>query len=66
ADQALAATRERYRVGAATLVELTQSQAAQVQAASALVNARYNLVFQQALMSYYTGELDPAKVSLGD
>ena len=66
ADQALAATRERYRVGAATLVELTQSQAAQVQAASALVNARYNLVFQQSLMSYYTGELDPANVRLGD
>src|SRR3712207_856866 len=40
ADQALAATRERYRVGAATLVELTQSQAAQIQAASALANAR--------------------------
>ena len=66
ADQALAATRERYRVGAATLVELTQSQAAQVQAASALVNARYALVFQQSLMSYYTGELDPATVRLGD
>jgi outer membrane protein len=66
ADQALAATRERYRVGAATLVELTQSQAAQVQAASALVNARYSLVFQQSLMSYYTGELDPANVRLGD
>jgi outer membrane protein len=66
ADQALAATRERYRVGAATLVELTQSQAAQVQAASALVNARYSLVFQQSLMSYYTWELDPAKVRLGD
>lgn len=66
ADQALTATRERYRVGAATLVELTQSQAAQVQAASALVNARYTLVFQQSLMSYYTGELDPANVRLGD
>jgi outer membrane protein len=66
ADQALAATRERYRVGAATLVELTQSQAAQVQAASALVNARYALVFQQSLMSYYTGELDPQNVRLGD
>jgi outer membrane protein len=66
ADQALAATRERYRVGAATLVELTQSQAAQVQAASAFVNARYALVFQQSLMSYYTGELDPANVRLGD
>jgi outer membrane protein len=66
ADQALTATRERYRVGAATLVELTQSQAAQMQAASALVNARYTLVFQQSLMSYYTGELDPANVRLGD
>src|SRR5918992_2455922 len=66
ADQALVATRERYRVGAATLVELTQSQAAQVQAASALVNARYALVFQQSLMSYYTGELDPGNVRLGD
>jgi outer membrane protein len=66
ADQALAATRERYRVGAATLVELTQSQAAQIQAASALVNARYTLVFQQSLMSYYTGELDPANVRLGN
>jgi outer membrane protein len=66
ADQALTATRERYRVGAATLVELTQSQAAQVQAASALVNARYTLVFQQSLMSYYTGELDPQNVRLGD
>jgi outer membrane protein len=66
ADQAVAATRERYRVGAATLVELTQSQAAQVQAASALVNARYNLVFQQSLMSYYTGEMDPETVRLGN
>ena len=66
ADQALAATRERYRVGAATLVELTQSQAAQVQAASALVNARYTLVFQQTLMSYYTGELEPERVRFGD
>jgi hypothetical protein len=54
------------RLRAATLVELTQSQAAQVQAASALVNARYTLVFQQSLMSYYTGELDPTNVRLGD
>ena len=37
---------------------------AQVQAASAVVSARYGLVFQQALMSYYTGELDPAHVVL--
>jgi hypothetical protein len=35
-----------------------------VQAASAEINARYALVFQQALMGYYTGDLDPAHVTL--
>ena len=66
ADAAVEATQARYRVGAATLVELSQSRAAQVQAASALVNARYTLVFQDALMSYYTGELEPGSLSLGN
>jgi outer membrane protein len=66
ADQAVAAVQERYRVGASTLVELTQARAAQVQAASALVNARYTLVFQSALMDYYTGELDPEQLRLAD
>jgi outer membrane protein len=65
ADQAVDATQQRYRVGASTLVELTQARASQVQAAGALVNARYALVFQDALMSYYTGTLDPANVNLG-
>jgi outer membrane protein len=65
-DLAVSTSQERYRVGAATLVELTQARATQVQAASAVVSARYSLVFQQALMSYYTGELDPATVTLGN
>lgn len=65
ADLALSTTQERYRVGAATLVELTQARASQVAAASALVNARYNLVFQQSLMSYYTGDLNPDNVVFG-
>lgn len=65
-DLAANASQERYRVGAATFVELAQTRASQVQAASALVNARYNLVFQQALMSYYTGEMDPTSVSLAE
>lgn len=64
ADLAVSTMQERYRVGAATLVEVTQAQAQQVQAASGYVNARYNLVFQQSIMSYYTGELDPASVTL--
>jgi len=65
AELAVSTTQQRYQVGAATLVELSLARATQVQAASALVNARYNLVFQQALMSYYTGELDPQHVTLG-
>lgn len=64
ADQAVAALKERYRVGASTFVELTQAQAGQATATSALVNARYNLVFQQKLMAYYTGELNPQNVAL--
>lgn len=65
ADQAVKATQERYRVGASTLVELTQARASQVQAAGSLVNARYTLVFQDALMEYYTGALNPSDVRLG-
>ncbi|HET6232879.1 MAG TPA: TolC family protein [Longimicrobiaceae bacterium] len=65
ATQALTAVQERYQVGKATLVEVTQARTSLLQASSALVSARYNLVFQQALMTYYTGELDPANVTLG-
>ncbi|HLB10925.1 MAG TPA: TolC family protein [Gemmatimonadaceae bacterium] len=63
-DLAVTTSEQRYKAGAGTLVELTQARTAQVQAASAVVSARYGLVFQQALMSYYTGELDPAHVML--
>ena len=60
ATLAVTTTQQRYQVGAATLVEVTQARATQVQAQSAFINARNNLVFQQSLMSYYTGELDPS------
>lgn len=58
-------TQKRYEAGAATLVEVTQARSQQTQAASAVVTARYNLVLQQSVMSYYTGELDPATAKLG-
>jgi outer membrane protein len=64
ARQAVDAVQKRYQAGAATLVELTQVRAQQVQAASAVVTARNNLVLQQAVMSYYTGELDPARLTI--
>jgi outer membrane protein len=59
-ELALQAAQERYAAGAATLVELSQARATQVQAASALVSARTNLLFQRTLADYYTGEIDPA------
>jgi outer membrane protein len=64
ASLALQAAQARYRVGLATFVEVTLARASLVQAQSAVVNARSSLVFQQALMSYYTGVLDPNRVSL--
>ncbi|HEX9937131.1 MAG TPA: TolC family protein [Longimicrobium sp.] len=64
ARQSLAATTERYQAGVGTLVEVTQARAALAQAQSALVNARYNLLFQRTLVDYYTGDLDPAAVPI--
>ena len=61
---ALQAAQARYRVGLATLVEVTLARASLVQAQSAVVSARSSLTFQQALMSYYTGVLDPARMTL--
>ena len=64
ATLALQAAQARYRVGLATLVEVTLARASLVQAQSAVVNARSSLTFQQALMSYYTGVLDPNRMTL--
>jgi len=61
AERALEATQERYNVGSATLVELTQSQADFISAASDRVQARFELVFQQRLIDYYVGVLDPSQ-----
>ena len=62
AELALQTVQERYEVGAATLVELTQARSVGVQAASAIVSARYNLLFQRTLMDYYIGVLNPETV----
>jgi outer membrane protein len=59
----LQASGDRYEAGASTRVELTQARANQVQAASQLVFARYNLQFQRILLDYYVGDLDPKKLS---
>lgn len=60
ATHALDAEQERYNLGAATLVELAQARAQQVQASSSWVQARYDFLFQEKLLDYYTGILDPS------
>jgi len=65
AQLALETSQQRYNVGAATLLEVTQARATQLQAASALVTARYALLFQRTLIGYYTGDLNPRDVSIG-
>ena len=64
ADLAVSTTKARYAVGTSTLLELTQARASQLQAATSVVNARNAMVFQDALMPYYTGELDPTTAVL--
>ncbi len=59
-EQALEATRERYNVGAATLVELSQAQSNFVEASQNAVAARYTIFVRKRLISYYTGELNPS------
>lgn len=56
ARQALAAVEERYRVGAATLVELTQARAEFAAAGYERVRARYALITQGVAIAYYQGD----------
>ncbi|MBL0940096.1 MAG: TolC family protein [Gemmatimonadaceae bacterium] len=63
-ELAASTTLRRYEVGAGTLVEVTTARAQLVQAASAVVTARFTLAFQQSLMSYYVGDLVPEQVAL--
>jgi len=54
----LEAVQDRYAAGAATLVEVSLARAAQVQAASDVIGARYGTLFQSTLLDYYVGTLD--------
>ncbi len=61
ADQALQVEQERYNIGASTLVELTQSQSQFVNAASQRAQAIFQFHFQEKLLQYYQGTLDPSQ-----
>jgi outer membrane protein len=66
AGQALQAAEERYNVGAGTLVELTQARAQYVGASLNRVQARYEFLFQNRLVDYYVGRLNPGQPLLGN
>lgn len=59
ATQALEAMQQRYNVGAATLLEVSQQRALRVNAQTNLSDAQYTFVLNTAAMAYFTGELDP-------
>ena len=55
---------ERYNVGAATLVELSQARADYVDAAGQRVEAQYNSVLQRLNVEFYQGNIEQAVASL--
>lgn len=57
ASKAYETEQERYRVGASTLIELTQANAEFVSASSNRVQAVYRFVFQEQLLNYYLGQI---------
>jgi len=64
ARQSFHSYEERYRVGASTLVELTQSRVQYITAAFDQVQAKYNLVTQEIAVAYYLGNLEPLLAAL--
>jgi outer membrane protein len=57
ASKAYETEQERYRVGASTLIELTQANAEFVSASSNRVQSVYRFVFQEQLLNYYLGQV---------
>ncbi len=59
--QAEQVERERYDIGASTLVELTQARATLVDSESQRAQAVYQFIFQQKVIEYYLGTLNPSE-----
>ena len=64
ARQSLQSYEERYRVGASTLIELSQARTDYVSAAFEQIEARYDLVNQQVALAYYSGDMEPLLAAL--
>ena len=66
AQQANDVEQERYNVGASTLVELQQSRASFVDAASSRAQAVFQFIFQSQLIDYYMGVLSPSNAIVSE
>ncbi len=60
AEKALDSTGQRYRVGAATLTELTSARSVYVEARYAVIEAEIERMVQTVAVSFYSGDLDPS------
>lgn len=63
AERSYLTQKERYEVGAGTLIELSDANAQYVEAQANRAQALFRVIFQQKLLDYYIGRLD-SNVSL--
>lgn len=61
AEKALDSTEQRYRVGAATLTELTSARSVYVEARYAVIEAEIERMVQTVAVAFYSGDLDPGR-----
>lgn len=59
AKKALETQEERYKIGSGTLIELTQANAQFVEASSNRAQALFRVIFQEQLIQYYVGKINP-------
>lgn len=64
AERSYLTQKERYEVGAGTLIELSDANAQYVEAQASRAQALFRVIFQQKLLDYYIGRLDE-NVSFG-
>lgn len=58
AERSYLTQKERYEVGAGTLIELSDANAQFVEAQASRAQALFRVIFQQKLLDYYIGRLD--------
>ncbi|MDR8390130.1 TolC family protein [Aliifodinibius sp. S!AR15-10] len=58
AERSYETQRQRYNVGAGTLIELSDANAQYVEAQASRAQALFRLIFQQQLLDYYIGKLN--------